>query len=144
MAVINMGATWLLPRLVGVARAKQLLLLGERVDGAQAAGAGDAVQSGSEPPEIGDRRVAFFDQFIGLLRTGRIARGLHLFAHLIEKRFAALPHALFDLLKFPGVEHIGSSMDDEPVRCKGRARAQVESRRDALIINAIETESIDE
>jgi len=31
------GATWLLPRLVGVARAKELLLLGEEVSGAQAA-----------------------------------------------------------------------------------------------------------
>lgn len=31
------GATWLLPRLVGVARARELLLLGERVTGAQAA-----------------------------------------------------------------------------------------------------------
>lgn len=31
------GATWLLPRLVGVARARRLLLLGERVSGAQAA-----------------------------------------------------------------------------------------------------------
>jgi 2-(1,2-epoxy-1,2-dihydrophenyl)acetyl-CoA isomerase len=31
------GATWLLPRLVGVARAKELLLLGEKVTGARAA-----------------------------------------------------------------------------------------------------------
>lgn len=31
------GATWLLPRLVGVARAKELLMLGEKVTGAQAA-----------------------------------------------------------------------------------------------------------
>jgi 2-(1,2-epoxy-1,2-dihydrophenyl)acetyl-CoA isomerase len=31
------GATWLLPRLVGVARAKELLLLGEKVNGARAA-----------------------------------------------------------------------------------------------------------
>jgi 2-(1,2-epoxy-1,2-dihydrophenyl)acetyl-CoA isomerase len=31
------GATWLLPRLVGVARAKELLLLSEKVTGAQAA-----------------------------------------------------------------------------------------------------------
>jgi len=31
------GATWLLPRLVGVARAKELLLLGEQVSGARAA-----------------------------------------------------------------------------------------------------------
>jgi 2-(1,2-epoxy-1,2-dihydrophenyl)acetyl-CoA isomerase len=31
------GATWLLPRLVGVARARRLLLLGEEVTGAQAA-----------------------------------------------------------------------------------------------------------
>src|SRR5262249_3997693 len=31
------GATWLLPRLVGVARAKELLLLGEKVTGRRAA-----------------------------------------------------------------------------------------------------------
>ena len=31
------GATWLLPRLVGLARAKEMLLLGEKVDGADAA-----------------------------------------------------------------------------------------------------------
>jgi 2-(1,2-epoxy-1,2-dihydrophenyl)acetyl-CoA isomerase len=31
------GATWLLPRLVGVARAREMLLLGEKVTGAQAA-----------------------------------------------------------------------------------------------------------
>lgn len=31
------GATWLLPRLAGVARAKRMLLLGEKVSGAQAA-----------------------------------------------------------------------------------------------------------
>lgn len=31
------GATWLLPRLVGIARAKELLLLGEKVTGKQAA-----------------------------------------------------------------------------------------------------------
>jgi 2-(1,2-epoxy-1,2-dihydrophenyl)acetyl-CoA isomerase len=31
------GATWLLPRLVGVARARELLLLGEKVSGARAA-----------------------------------------------------------------------------------------------------------
>jgi 2-(1,2-epoxy-1,2-dihydrophenyl)acetyl-CoA isomerase len=31
------GASWLLPRLVGVARAKELLLLGEKLSGAQAA-----------------------------------------------------------------------------------------------------------
>ena len=31
------GATWLLPRLVGLARARRMLLLGERISGAQAA-----------------------------------------------------------------------------------------------------------
>ncbi|AKK29402.1 enoyl-CoA hydratase/isomerase family protein [Mycobacterium sp. EPa45] len=31
------GSTWLLPRLVGIARAKEMLLLGEKVDGATAA-----------------------------------------------------------------------------------------------------------
>jgi 2-(1,2-epoxy-1,2-dihydrophenyl)acetyl-CoA isomerase len=31
------GSTWLLPRLVGIARAKEMLLLGEKIDGATAA-----------------------------------------------------------------------------------------------------------
>ena len=31
------GATWLLPRLIGVARARRMLLLGEKVAGATAA-----------------------------------------------------------------------------------------------------------
>jgi len=39
------GATWLLPRLVGVARAKDLLLLGRRVSGAEAASWGMIHQS---------------------------------------------------------------------------------------------------
>ena len=34
------GSTWLLPRLVGMARAKEMLLLGEKVTGADAAGWG--------------------------------------------------------------------------------------------------------
>lgn len=39
------AATWLLPRLVGVARAKELLLLGEQIDGAQAASWGMVYRS---------------------------------------------------------------------------------------------------
>ncbi|MBI5782040.1 MAG: enoyl-CoA hydratase/isomerase family protein [Rhodocyclales bacterium] len=34
------GVTWLLPRLVGLARARELLFFGERIDGAQAEGMG--------------------------------------------------------------------------------------------------------
>ncbi|MDR3661487.1 MAG: enoyl-CoA hydratase-related protein [Mycobacterium sp.] len=43
------GASWLLPRLVGVARARRMLLLGEKVTGADAAGWGMVHQS--VPPE---------------------------------------------------------------------------------------------
>ena len=45
------GATWLLPRLVGVARAKELLLLGRELSGA------DAAELGTDPPR-GARRAS--------------------------------------------------------------------------------------
>ena len=53
------GATWLLPRLVGVARAKELLLLGRELSGAEAAAVG------ARPPSGGRRRAR---------RRGRRAR----------------------------------------------------------------------
>jgi len=43
------GATWLLPRLVGIARAKELLMLGEKIDGARAADWGMIHRSVPEP-----------------------------------------------------------------------------------------------
>ena len=45
------GATWLVPRLVGIARAKELLLLGRKVTGAEAAG------WGLDPPRGARRRA---------------------------------------------------------------------------------------
>ena len=45
------GATWLLPRLVGVARAKEILLLGEKLDGAEAAALG-VVHRAVPAPEV--------------------------------------------------------------------------------------------
>ena len=43
------GATWLLPRLVGVARAKELLLLGHELSGREAADAGMIYRAVPEP-----------------------------------------------------------------------------------------------
>jgi 2-(1,2-epoxy-1,2-dihydrophenyl)acetyl-CoA isomerase len=45
------GSTWLLPRLVGMARAKRMLLLGEKVSGAQAADWG-LIHCTAEPSEL--------------------------------------------------------------------------------------------
>jgi 2-(1,2-epoxy-1,2-dihydrophenyl)acetyl-CoA isomerase len=47
------GATWLLPRLIGLARAKQMLLLGDKVGAADAAEWGLIHQS-VDPPELDD------------------------------------------------------------------------------------------
>jgi 2-(1,2-epoxy-1,2-dihydrophenyl)acetyl-CoA isomerase len=47
------GATWLLPRLVGLARARQLLLLGEELSGEQAASWG-LIHSAVDPDEVDD------------------------------------------------------------------------------------------
>ncbi len=44
LAGADMGAAWLLPRLVGLARATELLLLGDRLDAEQAAAAGLATR----------------------------------------------------------------------------------------------------
>lgn len=43
------GSTWLLPRLVGLARARRMLLLGEQVDGTQAADWGLIHQAAADP-----------------------------------------------------------------------------------------------
>ncbi|MEE6137806.1 enoyl-CoA hydratase-related protein [Mycobacterium sp. 050128] len=47
------GATWLLPRLVGVARARRMLLLGEQVSGADAAAWG-LIHQAADPAELDD------------------------------------------------------------------------------------------
>ncbi|TDC90236.1 enoyl-CoA hydratase-related protein [Actinomadura sp. 7K507] len=48
------GATWLLPRLVGLARARRMLLLGEKVSGAQAAEWG-LIHEAVPAPDLDDR-----------------------------------------------------------------------------------------
>src|SRR5208282_120163 len=66
------GATWLVPRLVGVARAKQLLLLGRPVTGAEAATWGmihQAVAAGELAPAVD----ALVDE---LARAATVAVGL--------------------------------------------------------------------
>ena len=47
------GASWMLPRLIGIARAKELLMLGEKIDGARAAEWGMICRSVPEP-ELAD------------------------------------------------------------------------------------------
>ena len=54
------GSTWLLPRLIGLARAKEMLLLGEKVTGRDAAGWGliHRCASESELDDVADHLVA--------------------------------------------------------------------------------------
>jgi 2-(1,2-epoxy-1,2-dihydrophenyl)acetyl-CoA isomerase len=66
------GATWLLPRLVGVARAKELLLLGRKLSGAEAASWGiiyRAVPDG----ELDSATAALVEQLAG---AATVALGL--------------------------------------------------------------------
>ncbi|MCK0174870.1 enoyl-CoA hydratase/isomerase family protein [Mycolicibacterium sp. F2034L] len=66
------GATWLLPRLIGVARARRMLLLGEKVSGEQAADWGLIHQA--EAPEEVD---AVAEQLVARLAAGpTVAIGL--------------------------------------------------------------------
>lgn len=55
------GATWLLPRLVGVARAKRMLLLGEKVSGADAAEWG-LIHANVPPAELDTATAQLLDQ----------------------------------------------------------------------------------
>lgn len=66
------GATWLLPRLIGVARAKELLMLGRIVEGAEAAEWG-MIHRSVTPDELDDA----VDTLVGRLATGAtVALGL--------------------------------------------------------------------
>ncbi|KPM54344.1 enoyl-CoA hydratase [Frankia sp. R43] len=66
------GATWMLPRLVGVARAKELLLLGRRLSGAEAAGWGLIYQA--VPDADLDKAAAALVETLGQAAT--VAVGL--------------------------------------------------------------------
>src|SRR3546814_17042319 len=66
------GATWLLPRLIGVARAKELLMLGRPISGADAAAWG-MVHRAVPDEELG----AAVDALVGELAAGpTVAIGL--------------------------------------------------------------------
>jgi 2-(1,2-epoxy-1,2-dihydrophenyl)acetyl-CoA isomerase len=66
------GSTWLLPRLVGLTRAKQMLLLGEKVDAAQAADWG-LIHRAVPEPELG----AASEELLSRLASGpTVAIGL--------------------------------------------------------------------
>lgn len=76
------GATWLLPRLVGVARARRMLLLGEKVDGATAADWGlihdhaPEDQLGARTEELLDRLASGPTVALGLTKAA-LAYGQH-------------------------------------------------------------------
>jgi 2-(1,2-epoxy-1,2-dihydrophenyl)acetyl-CoA isomerase len=58
------GATWLLPRLIGVARAKELLLLGRKLSGAEAASWG-IIHRAVPDAELESATAALVDQLAG-------------------------------------------------------------------------------
>jgi 2-(1,2-epoxy-1,2-dihydrophenyl)acetyl-CoA isomerase len=58
------GATWLLPRLIGVARAKELLLLGRKLSGAEAAAWG-IIHRAVPDDELDAAAAALVDQLAG-------------------------------------------------------------------------------
>ena len=77
------GATWLLPRLIGVARAKELLLLGRKLTGVEAAAWGliyravPEAELESEAAELVDRLAGAATVAVGLTKRS-INRGLTL------------------------------------------------------------------
>jgi 2-(1,2-epoxy-1,2-dihydrophenyl)acetyl-CoA isomerase len=89
------GATWLLPRLVGVARAKELLLLGRELSGADAASWGlvhravDAAAVDDEAERLAARLAAGPTVALGLTKwLVHAGAGLDLERHLANEAFA--------------------------------------------------------
>jgi 2-(1,2-epoxy-1,2-dihydrophenyl)acetyl-CoA isomerase len=89
------GATWLLPRLVGVTRAKELLLLGRELSGADAASWGlvhravDAAAVDDEAGRLAGRLAAGPTVALGLTKwLVHAGAGLDLERHLANEAFA--------------------------------------------------------
>ena len=89
------GSSWLLPRLAGVARAKQMLMLGEEVSGAEAAKWGliyqsvPAPQVDAEAVALAGRLAATATVAVGLTKTLiHRSSGRSLEAHLGDEAFA--------------------------------------------------------
>jgi 2-(1,2-epoxy-1,2-dihydrophenyl)acetyl-CoA isomerase len=83
------GSTWLLPRLAGLARAKRMLLLGEKVSGAEAADWG-LIHSSVGAPDL----VAAADTLLTRLASGpTVAIGLAKQA-IAYGQYATLPQAM--------------------------------------------------
>ncbi len=89
------GTSWLLPRLAGVARAKQMLILGEEVSGAEASDWGLIYQAvpddrvDAEAGDVVDRLASSASVAVGLTKA-LIQRGRErsLEAHMSEEAFA--------------------------------------------------------
>jgi 2-(1,2-epoxy-1,2-dihydrophenyl)acetyl-CoA isomerase len=111
------GLSWLLPRLVGVARAKQMLLLGRDVSGAQAADWGlvAAAAPGADLDAAGEAMVQ------ELAAAATVAVGLA--KDLVHR---GLTHDVGDALRAEAIAlELASRTDDfkEPRRAKREARA---------------------
>jgi 2-(1,2-epoxy-1,2-dihydrophenyl)acetyl-CoA isomerase len=90
------GGTWLLPRLIGVARAKRMLMLGEEVSGAQAAewgmihGVFDADELDAAADALVERLVEMPTASVGFTKY-LVHRSLELgFEHALEQEAFAL------------------------------------------------------
>lgn len=83
------GASWLLPRLVGLARAKRMLLLGEKVSGASAQDWG-LIHQAVEPAEVDTATDALLERLVGgpTVAIGLTKQGLHYAQH------STLPQAM--------------------------------------------------
>lgn len=83
------GASWLLPRLVGLARAKRMLLLGEKVSGASAQDWG-LIHQAVEPAEVDTATDALLERLVGgpTIAIGLTKQGLHYAQH------STLPQAM--------------------------------------------------
>jgi 2-(1,2-epoxy-1,2-dihydrophenyl)acetyl-CoA isomerase len=76
------GSTWLLPRLVGLARARQMLLLGEKVNAAQAADWG-LIHRCVDEPELDDATEELLERLAGgpTVAIGLAKQAIHYAQH---------------------------------------------------------------
>jgi 2-(1,2-epoxy-1,2-dihydrophenyl)acetyl-CoA isomerase len=90
------GATWLLPRLVGLARAKQMLLLGDKVSATDAADWG-LIHRAVSPKELGDVSAELAARLAAgpTVALGLAKQALHYGQHATLTQ--SMTHELFDL-----------------------------------------------
>jgi 2-(1,2-epoxy-1,2-dihydrophenyl)acetyl-CoA isomerase len=90
------GATWLLPRLIGLTRAKQMLLLGDKVSATDAADWG-LIHQAVSPPELDDRSEELLARLAAgpTVALGLAKHAIHYAQHATLSE--AMTQELFDL-----------------------------------------------